>query len=187
MAFWNQSLNGTQVEALFNNGNIFDWSQNNGNYTASGNIQEYFKMDEGSGNTLTNSGNGGNATKSSGSGSWDSDSQQIGSASATGNFVSNTVTAPSSTNKIGVLITFIDGFGSTTINTDLKVYLSADNGSNFTQANLVLAPDFATGVRLAIANDVTVTAGTQLKYRVEFANQATGSKEVRVSGISLQY
>ena len=40
---------------------------------------------------------------------------------------------------------------------------------------------------MAIANDVTVTAGTQLKYKIEFANQAAGSKEVRVSGISLQF
>ena len=71
--------------------------------------------------------------------------------------------------------------------TDLKVYLSANNGSNFTQATLVLAPNFATGVRTAKANDVTVTAGTQLKYKVEFANQAVNSKEVRVSGISIQY
>ena len=88
---------------------------------------------------------------------------------------------------MGVVITFIDVYGSTSINTDLKVYLSADNGSNFTQANLVLAPNFATGVRMAIANDVTVTAGTQLKYKVEFANQSASSKEVRVSGISLQF
>ena len=187
MGFWNESLNGTQLQALFNNGQPFDWSQNNGNYTESSKLQEYFKMDEGSGTTLINSANGGNASLASGSGTWDSDVSQLGSASATGNFVSNAITAPSSTNKMGVVITFIDGYGSTTINTDLKVYLSADNGSNFTQATLVLAPNFATGVRMAVANDVSVTAGTQLKYKVEVANQSANSKEVRVSGISLQY
>ena len=187
MGFWNESLNGTQLQALFNNGVPFDWSQNNGNYTESSKLQEYFKMDEGSGTTLINSGNGGNASLASGSGTWDTDVTQLGSASATGNFVSNAITASSSTSKMGVVITFIDGYGSTTINTDLKVYLSADNGSNWTQASLVLAPNFATGVRMAVANDVTVTAGTQLKYKVEVANQSANSKEVRVSGISLQY
>ena len=187
MGFWNVSMNTTQLNDLWNNGQIFDWTSNSGAYTSSSNLQEYFKMDEGSGTTLTNSGNGGNASKATGSGSWDSDTTQIGSSNASGNFVSNAIDAPSSTSKMGVVITFIDGYGSTTVNTDLKVYLSANNGSNFTQATLVLAPNFATGVRMAVANDVTVTAGTQLKYKVEFANQASGSKEVRVSGISLQY
>ena len=187
MGFWNQSLNGNALDGLFNNGKPFDWKTSNGNYTATNGLQEYFKMDEGAGTTLTNYGNGGNATRSSGSGSWDTDTSQIGSANATGNFVSNTITAPSSTSKMGVVITYIDGYGSATINTDIKVYLSANNGSNFTQANLVQAPNFATGVRMAIANDVSVTAGTQLKYKVEFANQSVNSKETRVSGISLQY
>jgi len=187
MGFWNVSLNGNQLDDLFNGGEIFDWNTNNGNYNASGNLQEYFKMDEGSGTTLTNSGNGGNATRSTGSGAWDSDGSQIGSASATGNFISNTITAPSSTNKIGVLITYVDGFGAATVNTDLKVYLSADNGSNYTQVTLVNLPNFATGVSMAVANDVNVTAGTQLKYKVEFANQSAGSKETRLTGVSLQY
>ena len=31
------------------------------------------------------------------------------------------------------------------------------------------------------------TAGTSLKYKVEFANQASGSKEARIRGVSLQY
>ena len=187
MGFWNAELNDTQLNALFNNGKTFDWSSNSGNYTLSGNLQEYFKMDEGSGSTLINSGNGGNATKQSGSGSWDADSTQIGTASATGNFISNVITASASTNKIGVVITYTDSSGTATLNTDLKVSLSADNGSNFTQVTLVAQPNFATGVKMALANDVTVTAGTLLKYKVEFANQAAGSKETRVTGVSLQY
>ena len=113
----------------------------------------------------------------------------VGTASslnATGNFISNAITASASTTKMGVVITYKDHAGTATLNTDLKVSVSADNGSNFTQVTLVAQPDFATGVKMAIANDVTVTAGTQLKYKVEFANQS-GSKETRVTGISLQY
>ena len=168
-------------------GKTFDWNSNSGNYTLSGKLQEYFKRDEGSGSTLTNSANGGNATKQSGSGSWDADATQIGTSSATGNFISNVITASASTNKMGVVITYTDTSGTATLNTDLKVSLSADNGSNFTQVTLVAQPNFATGVKMALANDVTVTAGTQLKYKVEFANQAVGSKETRVTGVSLQY
>jgi len=39
---------------------------------------------------------------------------------------------------------------------------------------------------MAKVNDLTVTAGTQLKYKVLFANQS-GSKEARIRGVSLQY
>lgn len=109
------------------------------------------------------------------------------SNNATGNFISNTITASASTTKMGVVITYKDDAGTATLNTDLKVYLSADNGSNFTQVTLVAQPNFATGVKMAIANDVTVTAGTQLKYKVEVANQAAGSKVTQITGISLQY
>ena len=106
---------------------------------------------------------------------------------ATGNFISNAVTVSASTTKMGVVITYKDHAGTATLNTDLKVFLSADNGSNFTQVTLVAQPNFATGVKMAIANDVTVTAGTQLKYKVEVANQAAGSKETRITGVSMQY
>ena len=106
---------------------------------------------------------------------------------ATGSAISNVITAPSSTTKMGVVVTYIDQSGTATLNTDLKLSVSADNGSNFTQVTLVAQPNFSTGVKMAVANDVTVTAGTQLKYKVEFANQAAGSKETRVTGVSLQY
>ena len=187
LGFWNARLDDTQLDALFNNGKLFDWSTNNGNYTLSSNLQEYFKIDDGSGTTFVNDGNGGNASRQSGSGSWATDTTSFTTVNATGNFISNVITASASTTKMGVVITYIDSSGTATLNTDLKVYLSADNGSNFTQVTLVAQPDFSTGVKMAIANDVTVTAGTQLKYKVEFANQALGSKETRVTGISLQY
>ena len=108
--------------------------------------------------------------------------------SATGSFQSVTINAAATTSKMGVVITYIDASGTATLNTDLKVYLSADNGSNFTQVTLVAQSDFATGVKSAKANDVTISnTGTQLKYKVEFANQAAGSKVTRVTGISVQY
>ena len=109
------------------------------------------------------------------------------SVSATGSFESNAITASASTTKMGAVITYQDFQGTATLNTDLKLYVSADNGSNYTQVTLVAQPDFATGVKMAKANDVTVTAGTQLKYKVEFTNQSDGSKVTRVTGVSLQY
>ena len=110
-----------------------------------------------------------------------------GSFNATGNFISNVITAPSSTSKMGAIITYQDHAGTNTLNTDIVLQLSADNGSNFTTATLTALPDFSTGIKMAKVNDLSVTAGTQLKYKISFANQASGSKEARIRGVSLQY
>ena len=108
--------------------------------------------------------------------------------SAAGSYQSVTINAAATTSKMGVVVTYTDHAGTATLNTDLKVSLSADNGSNYTLVTLVAQPNFATGVKMAKANDVTISnTGTQLKYKVEFANQASGSKETRVNGVSLQY
>jgi hypothetical protein len=108
-------------------------------------------------------------------------------ASATGNFTSNTITAPSSISSMGAIITYQDNAGTNTLNTDIILKLSADNGSNFSTATLTAMPDFDTGIKMAKVNDLSVTAGTQLKYKIEFANQSQGSKEARIRGVSLQY
>ena len=106
---------------------------------------------------------------------------------ATGSFEGNAITASSSTNKMGAVITYQDNAGTNTLNTDIILKLSADNGSNYSTATLTALPNFATGIKMAKVNDLSVTAGTSLKYKIEFANQASGSKEARIRGVSLQY
>ena len=73
------------------------------------------------------------------------------------------------------------------MNTDIVLKLSADNGSNYSTATLVAMPDFASGIKMAKVNNLSVTSGTQLKYKLEFANQSLGSKEARIRGVSLQF
>ena len=109
------------------------------------------------------------------------------SANATGNFISNTITAPSSVSSMGAIITYQDQAGTNALNTDIVLQLSADGGSNYSTATLTALPDFSTGIKMAKVNDLAVTAGTQLKYKLSFANQASGSKEARIRGVSLQY
>jgi len=105
--------------------------------------------------------------------------------SATGSFEGNAITA-ASTNKMGAVITYQDNAGTNALNTDIILKLSADNGSNYSTATLTALPDFATGIKMAKVNDLSVTAGTQLKYKLEFANQSE-SKNARIRGVSLQY
>ena len=114
----------------------------------------------------------------------------IGSAqtvNATGNFLCPAITAASSTTKMGAVITYQDQAGTNALNTDIVLQLSADNGSNFSTATLTALPDFSSGIKMAKVNDLAVTAGTQLKYKISFANQAAGSKEARIRGVSLNY
>jgi hypothetical protein len=107
--------------------------------------------------------------------------------SATGSFESNAITAPSSTSSMGAIITYQDNAGTNALNTDIVLKLSADGGSNYSTATLTAMPDFSSGIKMAKVNDLSVTAGTQLKYKIEFANQASGSKEARIRGVALQY
>jgi len=108
-------------------------------------------------------------------------------ANATGNFTCPAITAASSTSKMGAVITYQDNAGTNALNTDIVLQLSADNGSNYTTASLTALPDFSSGIKMAKVNDLAVTAGTQLKYKISFANQALGSKEARIRGVSLNY
>ena len=114
-------------------------------------------------------------------------SDTIITSSATGSFESNAITAPSSVSSMGAIITYQNNAGTNALNSDIVLKLSADNGSNYSTATLTALPDFATGIKMAKVNDLSVTAGTQLKYKIEFANQALGSKEARIRGVSLQY
>jgi len=106
---------------------------------------------------------------------------------ATGNFQSTGITAPVSTSKVGAIISYTDNAGTNALNTDIVLQLSADGGSNFTTATLTALPNISSTVKMAKVNDLTVTAGTSLKYKILFANQSSGSKEARVHGVSLMY
>jgi len=108
------------------------------------------------------------------------------SVSATGSFESNAITAPSSVNKMGAIITYENQAGVNALNTDIVLKLSADGGSNYSTATLTAMPDFASGIKMAKVNDLSVQAGTSLKYKIEFANQSV-SKEARIRGCSLQF
>lgn len=106
---------------------------------------------------------------------------------ATGSFTSNNITAPSSITKMGAIISYEDQSGTNALNTDIVLKLSADGGSNYTTATLTALPNYSSTTKLAKVNDVTVTGGTNLKYKIEFANQSTGVKLARIRGVSLMY
>ena len=111
------------------------------------------------------------------------------SASATGNFTSTTIAPQDGAAKtsVGLVLLYKNNSGTNTLNTDIICRVSANNGTNYTACVLAAKGTFSTGILIAVAPAVTVTSGTQLKYKVEFANQASGSKEARVQGIAMTY
>ena len=109
---------------------------------------------------------------------------------ATGNIL--TTSAIATTGNVNVtsmdaILLYRDVQGTNTLNTDLILKVSADNGSNYTTTTLTAAGNYDSTFKIAKANNVTVTSGNQLKYQILWANQSSGSKEFTVKGIALQY
>ena len=61
VAVWDEALNASEISTLYNTGSGLDASSNSGNYTSSSNLVGYFKMNEGSGTTITDSSGSGNS------------------------------------------------------------------------------------------------------------------------------
>ena len=110
-----------------------------------------------------------------------------GTIEATGNFIANDTTALASVSSMGLVMTYKNESGTNTLNTDIIAEVSADGGSNYATCVLTAAGTFSTGILQAVANDVAVTAGTAIRYRISFANQSAGSKVAQIYGVSLMY
>ena len=111
-------------------------------------------------------------------------------ANATGNYTSTTQTAQATVSKMGIVVLYKNNAGTATLNSggDLIVSISANGGTNYQDVTLAAGGTFSTGILIAQANDITVTnTGTAPKYKVSFANQASGSKETQVHGVALLY
>ena len=106
---------------------------------------------------------------------------------ASGNFTGVTQSAASSVSEMSIVVLYEDNAGTASLNTDITAEVSANNGANFTTVTLAPAGNFSSNLKLAKSAPVSVTAGTQPKYRINFANQASGSKVTRIQGVALVY
>jgi len=112
---------------------------------------------------------------------------ETGNPNASGSYQSTATTISSAVTQMGVVALVKNAAGTATLNTDIKISVSANNGTNFTQVTLTSTGQvLSTGLNTIISDKVTVTSGTQLKYKVEFANQGA-SKSTELYGISLIY
>ena len=100
---------------------------------------------------------------------------------------SNSTTAETTATKGDIVMTYTNGVGTATLNTDLTAEFSADNGSNWT--SMTLAAQGTTGSAsphfIVSAHNVTAgVSGTGMKYRIKTLNQSA-AKETRIQAVSL--
>ncbi len=107
---------------------------------------------------------------------------------ATGTLVGTANTASSSRTKVSGTFLYKDASGTATIGTDLKIYFTCNGGTNWTEAaSYTAGSDFSTGIKTIYLGQTTCTAGTDIRYKAVWANQAAGSKVTELHGIGVNY
>ena len=100
--------------------------------------------------------------------------------------VSNAQTAESVPTKGDVVMTYSNGAGTATLNTDIKAYVSRDSGSNYTQATLV-SQGTTGGHEIVTTHGLDISSqpsGTAMRFKITTHNQSA-SKDTRVQAVSL--
>ena len=107
--------------------------------------------------------------------------------SATGTALGTTNVPTSAVTDVSGVMLLKDAYGTTTLGTDVKVYFTADN-SNFTEATSYAdAGTFSTGIKMIKLGKATCTEGSDVRWKIVWANQASESKEAYIYGIGLNY
>ena len=99
--------------------------------------------------------------------------------------VSTATTAQTAPTKGDIVMTYTNGAGTASINSDITAEYSADDGSTWT--TMTLASQGTTGGHTILsAHDValTSTTGTTMRYRLKTLNQSA-SKDTRIHAVSL--
>ena len=101
--------------------------------------------------------------------------------------VSTTTAAQAAPTKGDIVLTYTNGAGTATLDTDLTAEVSADGGSTWTA--LALGSEGSTGSHnIATSHDVTIsstiTAPYNMAYRIKTLNQSV-SKTTRIQAVSL--
>ena len=108
---------------------------------------------------------------------------------STGTAIQAANTVGSAKTKVGGTILYKDAAGTATLGTDLKIYFTCNGGSNWTEASSysAITPVYSTGIKQVRLGETTCTSGTDVRYKVEWANQVSSSKETQLHGIGVNY
>ena len=101
--------------------------------------------------------------------------------------IANSTTAEAVPTKGDMVMTYTDGVGTATLNTDLKGYVSRDNGSTYTQGTLE-SQGTTGGHTIVTFHNLDISSqpsGSAMRYKIETLNQSAGVKETRIQAVSL--
>tara|TARA_Y100000310_G_scaffold341575_2_gene441162 strand:+ start:620 stop:1198 length:579 start_codon:yes stop_codon:yes gene_type:complete len=87
------------------------------------------------------------------------------------------------------IVIFEEDIDSITINTDLKAYVSRDNGTTYSEVTLVDEGDYATSKQIW-AGSVDISAqpsGTTMRYKIRGFNNSSDLKEFKLHGVCLTW
>jgi len=95
---------------------------------------------------------------------------------ATGTLISTASTADAAVSKTSGIMLYEDASGTGTLGTDLKVYFSSNNGTNWTEAaSYGAAQTFVGTTKMSKLGQTTITnTGTAVKMKAVWANQTAG-------------
>ena len=115
--------------------------------------------------------------------------QERTTSTATGTLIQSANTVGEAKTKVAGTMLYKDGIGTGVLGTDLKIYFSCDNGSNWTEASSydTINPVYSTGVKQVRLGETTCTSGTGVIYKAVWANQTDTTKETQLHGIGINY
>ena len=112
------------------------------------------------------------------------------SSVATGIVTSKQNTVTGARTKVSGVMLYKDSEGTATLGTDLKISFTSNGGTNWTAldqaSDYSAGSDFSTGVKTVYLAEKTTTSGTDVRYKIEWANQS-GSKTTEVHGMAINY
>ena len=102
--------------------------------------------------------------------------------------ISTATTAQAAPSDARIVI-FEQDIDSITLNTDLKAFVSRDNGSNYSEVTLTDEGDYASGKQI-FAGSVDVSgqpSGTSMRYKIRGYNNSGDAKEFNLHGVCLTW
>ena len=142
----------------------------------------------GGGGGGTYEGPGGPSSSPAGSGGSGIVILRYGTAPGNMTLVSTATTAEAGTTATGdFVILYTPTTGSTVLNTNLKAYVSRDDGTTYTQATLVGKGSYSGTTEIASAHDIDISgqpAGVTMRWKIETLVQSA-ALDTRLNGVSL--
>ena len=111
------------------------------------------------------------------------------SANPNGTLIQSANAVSGARTKVGGTLLYKDNAGTNNLGTEIKVYFTCDGGLNWTEASsyTAITPVYYTGIKQVRLGETTCTSGQDVRYKIEWESQGSGTKEAQIHGIGINY